>query len=124
MVAKHEKEHSRVCIESWDLPTSEYRTLKVYREIATTTNSIMEMRGQQQWGQNIIKKRWDYKYPISSPSQKPAANTPKGGEIFRFFQSNLEEKTPRFNKFASLRQVYMRNASFNKRNYKKQVWKL
>jgi len=46
MVAKHEEEHSRVCIESWDLPTSEDRTLKVYKEIATTTNSIMEMRGQ------------------------------------------------------------------------------
>jgi hypothetical protein len=46
MVAKHKEEDSRVCIESWDLPTSEDRTLKVYREIATTTNSRMEMTGQ------------------------------------------------------------------------------
>jgi hypothetical protein len=42
-VAKYEEGDSRICVKMWDMSTGEDRTPKAGGEIATTTNSGMEM---------------------------------------------------------------------------------
>jgi hypothetical protein len=54
---------------------------------------LREKKKGERWGQNGIKKKWDYKYPILSLFQKPAGKkTSKREGIFRFYSSKMRGK--------------------------------
>jgi hypothetical protein len=56
------------------------------------SNSNYKEKGRM--GQSVIKKEWDYKYPIFS-SMWPAAPRQEGGGDFRFFSIKIQRKTPK-----------------------------
>jgi hypothetical protein len=51
-----------------------------FNSFGETKRGLIEKKGER-WGQNEIKKKWDYKYPIPSLSHGRLDNIKKGGRF-------------------------------------------